>query len=272
MSTTSASGISMTEVDADADSFGCGGCKMSQPEIVKLALTLPVVSDTCQGLAKLSQPLQPYIHSTVTKLSPIVDSGLASIKTNVGEKLPNSLTTKIATAKEQAYGAAGLVDSTLCTGLDTLVEKVPVLKESTSSLYSTSKATITRYCQDASAYLASFTLAQLALRIGDSSLETFGNLVQVCTGFDNLATNSLAEVRKGVKWVRQEGAIKNGSEKMKVLQEAPLMEAIAHAFNLKYLMSLVGASEDDEKESRDERVPVGKMITTVSEKTDIKLD
>jgi len=272
MSTTSASGSSMAVADAGVVSSESGGCKMSQPEIVKLALTLPVVSDTCQGLSKLTQPLQPYIHSTVTKLSPIVDSGLASIKTNVGEKLPNSVTTKIATAKEQAYGAAGLMDSTLCTGLDTLVEKVPVLKESTSSLYSTSKDTITRYCQDASAYLASFTLAQLALRIGDSSLETFGNLVQVCTGFDNLATNSLAEVRKGVKWVRQEGAIKNGSEKMKILQEAPLMEAIAHAFNLKYLMSLIGASKEDEKESTDERIPVGKMITTVGDKADIKLD
>jgi len=227
-----------------------------QLEIMKLVLTLPLVQETFQGLYKLSEPLQPYFQSIVTKLSPIMVSGLTTIKESLDEKMPDSVKTK-------AIGVVRWVDLSLFTGLGALVENISVLKESTSSLYATTKTTAARCCHDVSSYLASFTLSQLALRIGDSSLEILGTLVQVFSeSKENYLTNSLIKVRKGLHWISQEGAEKIGIDKMKVLKEAPLMEAMAHVFNWDLLLSFVGASKDDKNESMDDLVVVSKMAST----------
>jgi len=208
-----------------------------QPEIMKRAFTLPVVSDTYTTLARLSSPLHPYLERTVTTL----DSGYTSIKSSVEEKMPEAVSTRLATAKEQAKGVVGYVDASLCNGLDQLVDKVPVLKEATPTLYAKSKTTMARYASLASTYLASFTLAQLALRISHSGLQAAGTLLKLCPGdtWQGMAT-ALGTLRDNMDSVRMEGAQKFGTEKVKALQDVPLMDAIAEVLCLRYWASLLG--------------------------------
>jgi len=233
----------MTTSETTPESTCSGVPAVSQPEIVKRAFTLPVVSDTYDTLYRLSSPLQPYMEKTVESLSPIVDSGYCTLKTRMEENLPESVSNGLASAKEQASSAIGSLDYKLCNGLDQLVDKVPALKDSTPELYATTKTAAAKYANLASTYLASFTVSQLMLKISESGLEAADGLLKMCP-WDKWqpVVKGLNNLRKGLDEIRQEGAKINGTEKVKAIEEATLMAAVTDILGLHYIVSLFGGT------------------------------
>ena len=110
------------------------------------------------------------------------------------ERIPTVVYTKLMEAKEQVIFlldacyvllplqvvvAVGQVDTSLCAGLDTLVTKLPALKDTTPALYATTKEAVVTYATQFSTYVASFTLAQVALKASDLGLETADSMLKL---------------------------------------------------------------------------------------------
>merc|ERR1711970_1615845 len=92
--------------------------------------------------------------------------------TGIESMAPEVIQTGYSSAKGQVVAAAASVDASLCSGVDSLVDKVPVLKQATPALYKSTKEGVTSYATLAATYIASFTLAQLLLKASDVGLET----------------------------------------------------------------------------------------------------
>ena len=92
--------------------------------------------------------------------------------------------------------AAVSLDATLCSGVDTLVEKVPALKQATPILYNSTRCiscdsceltkclsspreSVGSYATLVATYLASFTMAQVFLKAADLGLETTDGLLKL---------------------------------------------------------------------------------------------
>merc|ERR1719370_2418504 len=105
---------------------------------MKGASNLPVVSDTYDSLVKLSSPLSPYVEKIGTMASPVVDQAL-DLKTGIEGKLPEVIQTGYTTALNKVVTAVASLDATLCSGVDTLVENVPALKQSMPVFYNSTR-------------------------------------------------------------------------------------------------------------------------------------
>merc|ERR1739848_889139 len=46
---------------------------------VEKALTLPIVSDACNEVARYAEPITPYVETTYEKLSPMVELGYKTV-------------------------------------------------------------------------------------------------------------------------------------------------------------------------------------------------
>merc|ERR1719228_1975907 len=112
-----------------------------KPKVVEKVFDLPVVSDTYDSLVKLSSPLSPYVEKIGTMASPVVDQAL-DIKAGIEGKIPVVVQTGYTTALNKAVTAAASLDATLCSGVDTLVERVPTLKQSTPVLYKSTRESV----------------------------------------------------------------------------------------------------------------------------------
>ena len=68
------------------------------------AFTLPLVTDTYTYLATTSAPLQPYMDTAVTAVSPVVETSLATLQATLAphaEKVPEVVKAKVTQATEQ---------------------------------------------------------------------------------------------------------------------------------------------------------------------------
>ena len=92
--------------------------------------------------------------------------------------------------------AAVSLDATLCSGVDTLVEKVPALKQATPILFNSTRfisceccelirfflsprESVSSYATLVATYVASFTIAQVFLKAADLGLETTDGLLKL---------------------------------------------------------------------------------------------
>ena len=87
------------------------------------AFALPLVNSTYDSLANLSTPLQPYAEKGAAMMSSMGES-YGAIKAGVQDKVPDAVSAKVTDAKGQVSAAVNSVDSSLCSGLDKLVDKV----------------------------------------------------------------------------------------------------------------------------------------------------
>merc|ERR1719318_879915 len=86
-------------------------------------------------------------------------------------------------------------DSLACGGVDQLVEKVPALKEATPELVKNTKATLATYFTSATSFLASFSLAQVALKVVDTGLEVVEQLIAMTGGSEeNIITSGIKTI------------------------------------------------------------------------------
>merc|ERR1719318_1242789 len=119
-------------------------------------------------------------------------------------QLPEGTSAKIQTnfdtTKEKVASAVDNLDSLACGGLDQLTAKLPALKEATPELIETVKDTTVSYAEYAKEYAASFSLAQIALKLGDKGLQlAVDALKPVLTGIKTIRRNARAVRRAGAK-------------------------------------------------------------------------
>jgi len=195
--------------------------------IVEKAFALPLVNATYDSLASLSTPLQPYAEKGAAMMSSMGES-YGVIKAGVQDKVPDSVSAKVTDAKGQVSAAVNSVDSSLCSGLDKLVDKVPALKQETPELYNSTKSSVGSYAFMATTYVASFTLVSYALKFSDFGMDGADRILKMIPGEKTQPLLSgLHWVRDEAAVVRQEGARRNGSERVLALENASLLEVLA---------------------------------------------
>ena len=116
-------------------------------KLVDKALEVPLVNSAYSEVTRFTSPITPYVESTLTKVTPMVEVGYLTLKTQVEEKvvphIPSNLTETVTggvTATVDSVAAAvEKADNFACEGIDQLMEKVPQLKEATPKLIEETK-------------------------------------------------------------------------------------------------------------------------------------
>merc|ERR1739838_794956 len=152
----------------ETQALPCGSTSLAHLKVLDKALQLPVVSDVASKLAG-------------HQLKAVVE-GVSSLVTQAEESLVPLLPARLRhcsdTAKEKVGSAVEGLDSLACDGLDQLTSNIPALKENTSELCEVTKVAVYSYLERTKDYLASFTVAQKALLLGDRALQATGDAVQ----------------------------------------------------------------------------------------------
>merc|ERR1712010_1948 len=216
------------------------------PKVVEKVFDLPLVTDTYDALAKLSTPLQPYVEKAGSIASPVVDCAF-TIKDDIEDKMPEVVQSGLTCAKGQVVAAAASVDASLCSGFDSLVDKVPALKETTPALINSTKEGVSTYATQAATYVASFNLAHVILKASDLCFETADGILK-WTSSEKVepVMMGLRKVRSEVTTVRKEGVVLNGTEKAKVLEDASLIWAMVVMAGLtSYFSHFVSKGEEE---------------------------
>jgi len=215
-----------------------------KPKVVEKVLDLPVVSDTYDSLVKFSSPLSPYVEKIGTMASSVVAQAL-DLKAGIEGNLPEVVQTGYTTALNKAVTAAASLDATLCSGVDTLVEKVPALKQSTPMLYNSTRESVSSYTALVATYVASFTIAQVFLKAADLGLETTDGLLKLTANekVDPILVG-LRRVREEATSLRKGGVALNGTTKAKTLEEASLIGAMLEIFGLGSIFNQQGDSRN----------------------------
>merc|ERR1719369_989704 len=203
-----------------------------KPKVVEKVFDLPVVIDTYDSFVKLSSPLSPYVEKIGTMASPVVDQAL-DLKARIEDKVPEGVQTGYTTTLNKVVTAAVSLDATLCSGVDTLVEKVPALKQATPILYNSTRESVSSYATLVATYMASFIMAQVFLKAAYLGLETTDGLLKL-TANDKVdpILKGLRRVRSEATSLRKEGIVLNGTDKAKTLEEATLFGAMLEIFGL----------------------------------------
>jgi len=236
--------------------------------IVEKAFALPLVNATYDSLASLSTPLQPYAEKGAAMMSSMGES-YGAIKAGVQDKVPDSVSAKVTDAKGQVSAAVNSVDSSLCSGLDKLVDKVPALKQETPELYNSTKSSVGSYAFMATTYVASFTLVSYALKFSDFGMDGADRILKMIPGEKTQPLLSgLHWVRDEAAVVRQEGARRNGSERVLALENASLLEVLAGLLKCSYLLNLFGVPTA----AVDADVPVKPVPEAVQDVTPVEGD
>jgi len=236
--------------------------------IVEKAFALPLVNATYDSLASLSTPLQPYAEKGAAMMSSMGES-YGVIKAGVQDKVPDSVSAKVTDAKGQVSAAVNSVDSSLCSGLDKLVDKVPALKQETPELYNSTKSSVGSYAFMATTYVASFTLVSYALKFSDFGMDGADRILKMIPGEKTQPLLSgLHWVRDEAAVVRQEGARRNGSERVLALENASLLEVLAGLLKCSYLLNLFGVPTA----AVDADVPVKPVPEAVQDVTPVEGD
>jgi len=224
-------------------------------KIVDKAFELPLVNDTYNEVTRLAAPMSPLVETVkvkMEKVTPMLESGFVTIKTKAEEKLfpqlPEGTTANIQarldTAKEKVASAVDNLDLLACEGLDQLTAKVPALKEATPELMETAKDTTVSYAEYAKEYVASFSLAQIALKLGDKGLQVATDALKLA-GLEESkpfkpVLAGIKTIRRNARAVRRAGAKAAGIGPAKTIGEASLLGAVAEIVGLNFFLSVVG--------------------------------
>merc|ERR1739838_1189030 len=152
----------------ETQALPCGSTSLAHLKVLDKALQLPVVSDVASKLAG-------------HQLKAVVE-GVSSLVTQAEESLVPLLPARLRhcsdTAKEKVGSAVEGLDSLACDGLDQLTSNILALKENTSELCEVTKDAVYSYLERTKDYLASFTVAQKTLLLGDRALQATSDAVQ----------------------------------------------------------------------------------------------
>merc|ERR1719318_195091 len=214
----------------------------------------------------MAAPISPYVENSVTTITPMVEIGYNTIKAKVEENvmphLPEGMSESV---QANMTSAVEKIDTLACGGLEQLTEKVPALKEKTPELIANSKETATSYFTLATNYMASFSLAQVALKIVDSGLDVVEGAV-LLTGASEEGTtlSSIKKIHAIANTVRIDGNKMAGTTKARKIEEASILGALAEVSGLNYILGSLGLLASAEEDSTEDVIEVA---TEDAEKT-----
>merc|ERR1719186_1813382 len=189
------------------------------------------------------------MESTMTTITPMVDVGINTIKIKMEESviphLPEGMTETLQSNMTAAAGhlsaAVEKADTFACGGIDQLTDKVPALKNATPELIETTKVTATGYFNAATDYVASFSLAQVALKMVDSGLDVVEQAFNVIgINDENLISSGVQTLHTTANTIRISGNKKAGTELAKKIEESSIVEALVEVSGLGFILGMLG--------------------------------
>lgn len=204
-------------------------------KVVDKALELPLLNSAYSEVTRIASPITPYVESTLSKVTPMVEAGYQTIRSQVEDKvvphipqnISQSVSSKVTATMDTVSAAVEKVDCYACCGIDQLTEKVPQLKDDTPKLIEETKGTITSYFTAAMDYTASFSVAQLTLKAVDSGLDIVEKVLNKAgAGPESIVVSNVRKLHTTANSVRLSGAKKAGTEKAKKLEKSSVMGAL----------------------------------------------
>ena len=220
-------------------------------KVVDKALELPLLNSAYSEVTRIASPITPYVESTLSKVTPMVEAGYQTIRSQVEDKvvphipqnISQSVSSKVTATMDTVSAAVEKVDCYACCGIDQLTEKVPQLKDDTPKLIEETKVgfviamrpvttlgvqgTITSYFTAAMDYTASFSVAQLTLKAVDSGLDIVEKVLNKAgAGPESIVVSNVRKLHTTANSVRLSGAEKAGTEKAKKLEKSSVMGAL----------------------------------------------
>merc|ERR1711936_422609 len=238
--------------------------------VVNKAMELPLVNSAYSEVTRIASPITPYVETTLTKVSPMLEAGYQTIKSQVEEKvvphipsnLSESVSKNVSSTLESVSAAVEKADSYACSGIDQLTEKVPQLKDATPKLLEETKENVSSYITAATDYTASFSLAQVALKVVDAGLTAVeGILNKVGHGEESLVVSGVRKLHKTANTIRLSGLKKAGTEKAKKIEEGTILEAIIFLFGVSELMESLGLKPSKNEPETEEPVVSDTAVT-----------
>merc|ERR1711913_217866 len=217
--------------------------------VMNKAMELPLVNSAYSEVTRIASPITPYVETTLTKVSPMLEAGYQTIKSQVEEKvvphipsnLSESVSKNVSSTLESVSAAVEKADSYACSGIDQLTEKVPQLKDATPKLLEETKENVSSYITAATDYTASFSLAQVALKVVDAGLTAVeGILNKVGHGEESLVVSGVRKLHSTANTIRLSGLKKAGTETAKKIEEGTILEAVLFLFGVSELMESLG--------------------------------
>merc|ERR1719318_1576887 len=181
----------------------------------------------------------------------------AKVEENVMPHLPEGMSESVqanmTSAVDHITAAVEKIDTLACGGLEQLTEKVPALKEETPELIANSKEAATSYFTLATTYMASFSPAQVALKVLDSGLDVVEGAV-LLTGASEEGTtwSSIKKIHAIANTVRIDGNKMAGTIKARKIEEASILGALAEVSGLNYILGSLGLLASEEEDSTED--------------------
>jgi len=212
-----------------------------QFKILDKALDLPLVADAVSLTKTTMSPLV----ETITPVAVKLEEHVASFKTKAEEailpQLSDGVKLNIYSAVDQFSAAVTSLDSLACGGLDQLTERVPVLKGPTPEVMETTKEVAASYIGLLTEYIASFTLARVALKVGETGLSMVDSTLKM-TGLEEKMPISIDNVRREARALRRAGVRRAVAEfsTAETIGEVSLLGAVAEIMGVNFFLSALG--------------------------------
>jgi len=204
---------------------------------VNMAFDLPVVTSAYAEMARIASPITVPISMTI---SPMIEVGMETIRNKLDESVIPLLPESVNVAKEQVSAVVDIADNLACGGIELLTESVPTLKEATPKLIQNTKESTTSYLTVAAHYMASYSVAQVGLKIVDSGLDVVEQALSVTVPADSLVSSSMKVLHTTANTIRLNGNKKAGTEKARKIEEASIVGAMLEAFGFNFMLQILG--------------------------------
>jgi len=209
-------------------------------KIVDKAMRIPLVAD---AVVLTKSKVSPLVES-VTPMAAQLEGPMIGLKNRAEEilraKLPEEVKTNVSSA---VASTVANLDSLACKGLDHLTESVPVLKSPTPEVLETSKEVAMSCVGLAKEYMASFTIAQMALKLSDVCLDMVDSTLKE-TGLceKNPVSNILNKFRRETRAMRRAGMKRRGgfAPPAKSIGEVSMFGAVCEILGVNFFLSAIG--------------------------------
>ena len=202
-------------------------------------MEVPIVQTTYSSIVTIAAPLSLYLEVPVASLT----TGCATLKSKAEVSVLPHVPTVVNSCCSRALGTAtnilNTLDSMAVDRLVRILDAAPVLRKQLPELFEETKNSAGTKVFQMTAFIASFTLSQVALKVADSSLATTDFAARV-VGIDemNMLVRGLRKTRSTATEVRREGARINGNPKFARIDDASLVGTIAELSGLLDILGL----------------------------------
>ena len=209
------------------------------PKIVEAAMEVPIVQTTYSSIVTMTAPLSLYLEVPVASLT----TGCATLKTkaevSVLPHVPTLVNSCCSSALATVTNVLNTLDSMAVDRLVRLLDAAPVLRKQLPELFEDTKNSAGTKVFHMTAFIASFTLTQVVLKVADSSLATTDFAARVA-GIDEMSmlVRGLRKTRSTATEVRREGARINGNPKFARIDDASLVGTFAELSGLLDILGL----------------------------------